>query len=313
MGLLLDKIGEKLVDRWLTLLVLPGALFLAVTIAGAALGQSHALDVHRLAAVLTGWARSPAVADLGGQLVLLAATLAGSACASLLARSIGAVLQRGVLGADWRDWPSPLRRVAQRRTATRAARWSEAADAYNALRRLAAAARGAGERADATARRAALHAMMRIAAEAPDRPTWSGDRVHAAAVRLDRDHAIELDVVWPHLWLVLPDSTRDAVTAAASGLDQATVLGGWALLLAPVGWWWWPALPIAAAFAAVCRHRVRAGADLYAQLLEAAVRVHAGELAAQLGLDHAGPLDAALGEDLTRLLLTRVPPPPPAA
>ncbi len=52
--------------------------------------------------------------------------------------------------------------------------------------------------------------MLRIATEAPDRPTWSGDRIHAVTVCLERDLHLDLPLVWPHLWLTLRENCRAA-------------------------------------------------------------------------------------------------------
>ena len=71
--------------------------------------------------------------------------------------------------------------------------------------------------------------------EEPTCPTWSGDRIHAATVRVERDHHLDLATVWPYLWLTMPDSTRAEITAARDALSRATTLAGWGLLCYP-----WP-------------------------------------------------------------------------
>ncbi|MBT2545274.1 hypothetical protein J7E99_32390 [Streptomyces sp. ISL-44] len=54
--------------------------------------------------------------------------------------------------------------------------------------------------------------------------------------------------------------------------------------------------------ALTARYRLRSATDAYAQLLEAAARLHA--------TDHTGPLDSALGDALTHQLNTCTPSPP---
>ncbi len=307
----LSALGQKLAERWLTLLVLPGALFLALATAAHVLGQAHALDNHRLAEEITGWARTPIATSLGGQVVLLGAVLAAAAATGLVAQGLGLVVQRTVLAADWRTWPSPLQRWTQARVTRRRERWAAAAHRYREqLNADARALARDGRRADLGPRRAAHQAMLRIAAEAPDRPTWSGDRVHAVAVRLGRDHHLDLPLLWPHLWLILPETTRAEITGAEQALTRATTLGGWALLYAPLTAWWWPAAPVATVIMLTARFRIRAAVDTYAQLVEAAARLHATDLAAQLGIDHSGPADTALGDALTDQLSARTPVPP---
>jgi hypothetical protein len=68
--------------------------------------------------------------------------------------------------------------------------------------------------------------MQRVAAEEPDRPTCSGHRIQAVTVRLERDHHLDLPVRWPHLWLILPETTRTEITTAEQALTRATTLGG---------------------------------------------------------------------------------------
>ncbi|GGT16217.1 hypothetical protein ACFFV7_53480 [Nonomuraea spiralis] len=149
--------------------------------------------------------------------------------------------------------------------------------------------------------------MQRIAAEEPDRPTWSGDRIHAVTVRLARDHHLDLPLLWPHMWLTLPETTRSEITIAEQALTRATTLGGWALLYAPLTAWWWPAAPLTVVLALTARHRLRSATDTYAQLLEAAAHLHATDLATQLGIEHIGPLGPALGDALALQLRTRTP------
>ncbi|UUU44137.1 hypothetical protein [Streptomyces sp. NBC_00162] len=87
-------------------------------------------------------------------------------------------------------------------------------------------------------------------------------------------------------------------------------VGGWALLYAPLSAWWWPAAPLVAVLALTARYRLRSATGAYARLLEAAARLHATDLAIQLGIDQTGPLDSALGDALTHQLNTCTPSPP---
>ena len=312
MGGLWDELGRKLADRWLTLLVLPGALYLAVAIAAHILGQSHALDIHQLTGQVTTWARAPAASTVGGQVVLLAAAVAVSAAAGLAAQGLGSVIERLALAAGWHAWPSPLCHLAASRVTRRRHRWDKAHAAYHRDYELARQARIAGDRLDPAERHKAYRARTRIAAERPDRPTWSGDRIHAVNVRLDRDCHLDLATVWPYLWLTVPEPVRAEITTARQALTRATTLGGWALLHAPLTAWWWPAVLITAVVAVTAWQRTRTTADTYALLLETAARLHTGDLARHLGIDHTGLLTPDVGEALTHLLHTQ-PPPPPAA
>jgi hypothetical protein len=309
MGALLSELGKKLAERWLTLLVLPGALYLAVCVAGRVLGHAHPLDIPRLTNQITTWAGQPAVRTIGGQAVLLAAILAGSAAAGLLAQALGSLTERLCLAADWNAWPAPLRSLARKRVENRKERWNTAATTYQQHRESAARALARGHRLDPTERLAAYRAMIRIASEQPARPTWSGDRIHAVTVRLGRDHHLDLAVVWPYLWLTMPDTTRAQITTTREAVARATTLTGWALLYLPLTLVWWPAALIATVLAVASWHRTRAAIDAYASLLEAAARLHTTDLARHLGVDHPGPLDSQTGDALTRLLQSQSLPP----
>ncbi|MEU0190878.1 hypothetical protein ABZ250_13560 [Streptomyces afghaniensis] len=275
MGGFLNALGQKLAERWLTLLALPGAIFLATACTARTLGQAHALDYQRLTERITHWAQAPAATTVGGQVLLLAVVLVAAAASGLAAQGLGTLVQHATLAAGWHTWPPPLRRWAHARVVRRRARWAAAQQRYRQQRdadaRTLAAER---RRADPAPRRAAYSALQRIAVEEPDRPTWSGDRIHAVSVRLERDHQLDLPLLWPHLWLVLPDTTRAEITTAEQALTRATTLAGWALLYAPLTAWWWPAAPLAVSLALTARYRVRSTVDIYARLLEAAARLH---------------------------------------
>ncbi|MFD5315897.1 hypothetical protein [Streptomyces sp. NPDC127098] len=310
MEALLSELGSKLAERWVSLLVLPGVLYLVVVAVAGELGHGHPFDVPRLSERISEVAAHPATETAGGQVVVLGAVLAAAASVGIVARALGSVVERGWLAAEWRSWPRPLRALAARRVRSRRRRWTAAHDAWRRLRAEAARARALGRRLPAGERHAARRDMERVAPEFPDRPTWSGDRVHAAAVRVARDQRLDLATVWPHLWLVLPEESRVQLTTARQDLGRATALAAWALLYLPVAAWWWPALFAAAGLAVTARWRTRAAAGDYAALLEAAVRLHTLDLAQRLGFDVAGRLTPEQYLELDRLLETTPEPGP---
>ncbi|WP_435601171.1 hypothetical protein [Streptomyces sp. C10-9-1] len=305
---MLSELGKKLAERWLSLLVLPGALYLAVAATARTLGHSHPFDLQRLTGQITEWANAPAAGTAGGQVVLLAAVLGGAAAVGLTAQVLGSLAEQLHLAADWHTWPPGARRLARQATAWRQTRWETAADAWHRHRDEAAAARARDQQVDSTARQAARAAMIRISPERPDRPTWSGDRIHAVAVRLERDYHLDLTALWPHLWLTLPETARTEITAARQALTRTTTLSAWALLYLPLAAWWWPATAITGVLAVTSWRRTRTAADTYATLLEAAARLHARDLADHLGLDPAGPFTHEAGDTLTRHLTPSTPP-----
>ncbi|MFD7183254.1 hypothetical protein ACFV90_24965 [Streptomyces sp. NPDC059904] len=311
MGGLLSELSKKLAERWLTLLVLPGALYLAVAATGHTLGQSAALDVGRLTHAISDTARAPQVTTVGGQVVLLAAILAGAAAAGLAAQSLGSIVERVALAADWGTWPWLFGELAERHVARRQRRWDAARAEYEALRLLDRTPRPA-DRPRPRERYRAAHKCERISVERPERPTWSGDRIHATAVRLDRDAHVNLLVLWPHLWLVLPEEIRGEIGRARAALTRAAVLSGWALLYLPLARWWWPAVPLAATLVVISARRLRTASDTYATLLEASVRLHLTDLADKLRIEEQ-PMGPPLGGAVMRRLSSPAPATEPAS
>lgn len=304
----LSELGKQLADKWLSLLVLPGALFLAVAFAAYTLGWAHAFDAARLIHQVGTDAKSPVVTGVGGQVVLLVAVLAASAGIGIVAQAMGSLIETIVLAVGWREWPARLPALVERRVDSRQRRWKDAHKKYSRLYRQARAPNPA-DRPTAAALHAAARDRNRISSELPERPTWTGDRVSAAAIRLERDLHLDLATLWPHLWLILPEPDRTQITDARGDLSRAAALGGWAVLYTPLTWWWWPALPIAVTLAAVARHRIRVAVEAYALLLEASARLYVGTLANQLGMAHQGLPTRQLGDELIHFLRSSPPPP----
>ncbi|WP_406194115.1 hypothetical protein OH807_04490 [Kitasatospora sp. NBC_01560] len=304
---MLAELGKKLAEKWLTLLVLPGALYLAVGVAADLLGHAHPFDAAGLSDRVGAWAKAPALGTFGGQAVLLAAVGVAAAGVGVVVQALGSLVERLHLAADWRGWPAGVRTLADLATRRRHARWQHRRELAGRARAQAHIADPASRPAASEAAAEARAAVHRVGAEEPVRPTWSGDRVHLAALRVRRHYGLDLAALWPYLWLTLPDPPRAEVTAARQALARAATLTAWAVLYLPLALWWWPALIVAAVLALTGHHRFRAAADGYATLLEAVVRLHAVDLARRLGLDCAGPLTAADGARLAELLVPRPP------
>lgn len=332
MGGLLAELGKRIAERWFTLLVLPGLLYVAALAAAHALGHAHPFDARRVTDRLD--TVNAGTASASG-LALLGAYLLAAATAGLAAQSLGSLVERLWLATDWTGWPSPLRRLAAHRTRRRHRRWTDAMTAYHRAREDAAAAHAharltpnppAPTPADPapssplpsadppapydplpSARDLAYRKALRIAAEPPARPTWMGDRLDDITVRLDRDLGLDLATVWPYLWLIAPDTTRTEIVAARETLTRATTLAGWGLLYLAVGALWWPGLPIAAAVLVTAWRRARTACDMYALLVEATARLQTADLAHRLGLEHTGSVTHETGTAMTDLLRTRPP------
>lgn len=303
MGGFLTELGKKLAERWLSLLVLPGLLYLGALVAAYLLGHRAPFAIHRITTQLDTWTTTPDITSTSGLVLILFATLLAAAGAGLAAQALGSLTERVWLADRWQAWPPPLRRLAQARTTSRARRWTTATETYHRQLDAKGAQRAGHAAASPDVDLGQEHRVVtRIAPEQPARPTWIGDRIHAVRTRLDREYHLDLATLWPHLWLAMPETTRAEITTAREALTRAATLAGWGLLYLAVGALWWPGLLIAAAIMGTAWRRARTAAETYALLLEAAARLHTGELARCLGLDHAGPLTQQTGWALTCLL-----------
>ncbi|MCX5400321.1 hypothetical protein [Streptomyces sp. NBC_00102] len=298
MNSLLTTLGGKLAERWLNLLVLPGALFLAAAAAGTTLGHRHWHDTDRLRAALDDLAIRPALDRAGTAALLVALLLLAASAASLAAQFLGGAIERYWLrfGRD---------RVSRALTACRARRWRELDTRYEeAHGDLSAAGGGPWPPPDVQARIENLAGSRdRIALRAPTRPTWYGDRVQAARERVHAAYGVDLAAVWPRLWLTLPEQAVRQIQSAQDSFAAAARIGAWAAGYALLACWWWPAALVAVCCAAVARSRARDALELFAELIEAAVDVHGRELAERIGLNGAesAVLTDEVGERMSEL------------
>ncbi|WP_435241457.1 hypothetical protein [Streptomyces cucumeris] len=265
----LSEFGRKVAERWATQVILPGLLFTSALAVASALGQRRWADTGLLWRTLGAFA---AVGGAGQQgagsartVMLVIGVVAVSVAVALVARALGGPVTSLLSGR----WPFFLRPLDRRLTAGRLTAWRRCDAAYEAAREAGADAHRLGELA---AERNA------VALTVPRRPTWTGDRLAAPAVRVRDQYALDLTAAWPRLWLLLPDTTRQPLTDSRQGFDEAAALGGWAVLYGALGALWWPSAVVGLGVAVVCRRRARETAEAYAELVEAAVDVHLDEL-----------------------------------
>ncbi|WP_033353185.1 hypothetical protein [Kitasatospora aureofaciens] len=278
----LDELAKQLAGKWITLLVLPGALYVCAITAAWRIGLGSWHDEESVAAEL----RSRG-GDGGHLAVVLLAAITLSAAAGLLARALGRLVHWIWLGR----WPG---RTGAALTRRRRRRWELAHDRY--------AAAYQQEMPQAVLARLA-HRRNRVALAPPDRPTHIGDGLAAMSSRVQVDYGLDLEFSWPRLWLVLPEETRKVVTAARDALNGAASLAAWGilyLLLAPL---WWPIGMVGLATVLVAHQQGRSRAGSLAQLMESAVDLYGATLARSLGLDvPEGRLTDQVGREITRIV-----------
>ncbi|GAA2440808.1 hypothetical protein [Streptomyces lavendulocolor] len=285
MNAFLAELGKKLAERWVSLLVVPGALFVALAAAGSALGHRHALDRRLLGRAVeelaTHYDRRPVSAVL-----LFVAVLAAAAVAGLLARALGTVVERAWLisGPAW---------LTGRLVRRRQDRWTDAASR-------AAAGRSAAAEESAADRAALAEERNAIALTRPARATWIGDRLRGVGVRVHAQYGLDFPFAWPRLWTLLPEACRNDLIAAREALAGAATQSGWGLLYLCLGVVWWPAAAAGAALMLLGWRRGREAAANLADLTEATVDLYAADLALLLGVDlPSGHVTPAVGRQLS--------------
>ena len=126
-----------------------------------------------------------------------------------------------------------------------------------------------------------------------------GRRIHAVEqVALNR-HGLDLPFAWPRLWLLLPDTSRNEITAAHAAPAAAVATGTWSWPYLLLGCWWWPAALIGLGIGLTGWVRARAAVTDLSALSEAALDLHGRALAIGLGVapaESAGPLTQDEGQ-----------------
>ncbi|MEV6756533.1 hypothetical protein [Streptomyces sp. NPDC051214] len=312
MNPLLATLGGKLTERWLNLLVLPGALFLAATAIGTTLGHRHWNDLDALRTTLDDLAARPALERTGTAALLIALVLLAATAASLAAQFLGGVIEqywlrfaRDALSHALVDWRRRRwgRREQELDAAYPIARTNACADADDIAEDGEAGAVAISGRSLAQIQ-ALTEARNRVALREPTRPTWYGDRMQATADRVEAAYGVDLAALWPRLWLILPEPAVRHIQSAHDSFSAAARLAAWAVGYALLACWWWPAGLVAVGCAAVARSRAHSALEALAGLIEAAVDVHGRELAGRVGLvgtDSVGLLGHETGDRMSEL------------
>ncbi|CAL9666889.1 hypothetical protein [Streptomyces sp. enrichment culture] len=329
MDVVLAELGRRAAEKWVSLLTLPGLLFIAAAAAGRVLGHTGWADVGTLAD-----AGRRAAADLAREgtltVVMAAALLLLLATAAGLAATAAGRAVRLFWLAEGRIPPGPSL------IARRSHRWEAAQQAYadhseTVARRIWEAGVGSGGRAgpgdsgdpappvdparqtdsgrpyDPAGDAAELDRLAdrrnRICLAEPTRPLWIGDRLAATDARVYAAYGLDLGTAWPRLWLTVPEETRAEVRLAATAFDAAAGLAGWGLLYLLLGAVWWPAAVAGVVVCAVGWRRGRVCVSVYADLVESVVDLHGRPLAQALGLtEDPGPMTEELGTEITAVV-----------
>ncbi|MBQ0977867.1 hypothetical protein [Micromonospora sp. M61] len=275
-----SELGKQLAEKWVSLLVMPGLLFAATVVTGLLAGHRHAWDVERL--VRRGDQLATSMQKTGTTAVLLAAAavlLAAAAC-GVLARAVASLVEQAWLGR----WPAPLRRFSTSRTQARAARWTYLSEQYEAA-----------EHAPPAVRDRLAADRRQVSGSEPQRPTWMGDRLCSVDAVIWAEYRLDLTSAWPRLWLLAAPESRTEIQSARVAFDRATLLAGWGVLYLLVGIGWWPAIILGSIVWWTAWRQGRSRIDAYADLAEALVDLHIGQLAAALSIPSSDPSNTITG------------------
>jgi hypothetical protein len=308
MGKFWESVAGSLSDRWAA--VAGPAIVFWVGVVAAWLYHQRSLDPLTTA---TGWLDKQTI---GGQVLVLVGVLAVVAASAMLVERATTPMLRWLEGY----WPPGLGWLRsrgadwQRRRATKDAQkmqtlWAELDD-----RPLPAGSTDSttpklsvGERATARQRLSSLEARthQRPADSIQMMPSRIGNILRAAETRPRDRYGLDPIIVWPRLWLVLPDTARSEVAAARTALDGSVAAVIWALLFClatPLAWW---ALPVGLAIAAVTwLWWIPARASTYGDLMESCFDLYRKDLYTHLRLPAptSSATETAHGDSLTNYL-----------
>ena len=103
-------------------------------------------------------------------------------------------------------------------------------------------------------------------------PTSIGNILRSAEEYPLRVYGLEVSITFPHLWLVMPDHSRNHLSGARQNLDTSVQIFLWCLLLFVWAYFqWWISL-VAVICAFIVWSRIKETAFTYAQLFRAIVK-----------------------------------------
>lgn len=295
---MLDKFweaaGEKLADRWASTSV-PAVIFWLGGLLCWISGPGGTGDLRKVA----DWAGKQSAPV---QLVILLTALLGVAASGVIVQRLAPVGLRLIEGY----WPPFAGRLAHWRTAVVAAKAGRLETRYQELAGpvLEAKSATAAQRAEY----AAIDQRLRRFPDSGDYlPTKTGNIMRAGERRPAEKYGLDAIVVWPRLWLLLPDGTRSELSQARSALDSAVAVLIWGVLFFGfTALAWWAALVAIAVVLAMYLYWIPDRASVFADLLESAFDIHRGLLYRSLRWPLPGnPLDERVSGGKITLYLMR--------
>ncbi len=288
-----EELGKSIAERLAEHLLGPAALF------GLGLVAAWAVAMHgSLLAAWRAWRARPVPEQALGVFLWVVAVV-------VLAAVMGTLRDFWLRTLEGYTWPGPLRRGLARLWARRARGWKQAWQALK-TREMGLDASAAPLSRQERERLASLEVRLRHLPPREDElmPTALGNVLAAAEAAVRHRYGLDPIITWPHLWLVLPEHAREALTQARQGLDRAAEGVPWGLLFAVVaGTWTWWAAPLGL-LAAVWAYRLAVTrAAAFGELVRAAFDLHRLALYDALGWPRPSPEEEKeAGKRLTAFL-----------
>jgi len=227
--------------------------------------------------------------DIAPLLALVVAVVVVVWTSSLIVDRVTLAVLR-LLEGYWPRIANPLRRKL-------VAHWQKKVDAIGVL--------PAGDLASPVRLSTARTQMWRFPTGEDVMPTRIGNIIRGGERRPAYWYGLDAIVVWPQLWLVLPEQVRADLTVARQQLDRSVAGFVWAVIACGLGFEWWPAvIPGILVALAIWRWWIPATAQDYATLISAVFDTHRFDLYDTLHYPRPTrpAQEQAAGEALTRSL-----------
>ena len=285
----LTELTKDLPGKWLERLFGPaflfwaGGLLLVVGSQGLATWWQYLLTLPALAQV--GW--------------LLAALLVLNASAAVMERLRLPLLR--LLEGYW-PWPlrlleKPLIALVRRRVQRQRERWS-ALMQQRESQSLTPAERMELARLE--------QARLDFPPDLADlRPTAVGDILRAVERRIVHRYGLDAVLLWPRLWLLLPEDARQEIAAARESLDRMAEAWGWGLCFLVWAFWQPWAVLVALLWMLLAASLARALARTFAVLVQSAFDLYRWRLYEALHFpapQEKGAAEVEAGQALTRYI-----------
>jgi len=290
----LTELTKDLPGKWLERLFGPAFLFWAG-------GLLFVVGPQGLAAWWEQLLTLPALAQVGW---LAAALLVLNASAALMERLRLPLLR--LLEGYW-PWPlrlleAPLSALVRRRVQRQRERWSDLMQQRES-HSLTPAERMELARLE--------QARLDVPPDLADlRPTAVGNILRGMERRVVHRYGLDPVLLWPRLWLLLPEDARQEIAAARESLDRMAEAWGWGLCFLVWAFWQPWAAPIALVWMLLAAWLARSPARTFAVLVQSAFDLYRWRLYEALHFpapEEKGDAERAAGQSLTRYIQRGAP------